>query len=168
MGRLIYCTILAAVMAVVVLFGVSQNVADVSRETERLELAAVAAVELPMANDWVHELGASTNGDIWADEVLWDYGLELPDGVTIWITDNENCGSIRGGYGTGGGCYSPDTKMIRISPTLVGTDAGRITVLHEYAHALGYMDECAAEAYAHSLFETYLYGYPECSPAWQE
>lgn len=145
---------LAVVLSISSLFG-GANIADVPAATEVVASESVILDEVPLLTE--------DEAYVWAYEVLDGYGLELAEGIELKITDANNCGSVLSTYGTGGGCFTPLTGELMISPTAVGTESGEIILLHEYAHSIGYMNECAAEVYSHTLMETGLWAYPECA-----
>lgn len=167
MARTIYSLALVAVFGMLAIFG---QVAGANRGVDAVTVSA-NVVELAPATVWTagDDVVRLTEHEayLWALGLLDGYGLALADGITLHFTDAGNCGSEISAQGTGGGCFSYGSGMIRISPTVVGTESGEIILLHEYAHSVGIKDECAAEAFAHGLFETNLWGYPECSPEWQ-
>ena len=102
----------------------------------------------------------------WEDSVLFDAGLELPDNVVIIFTDKDNCGSALSPTGTGGGCMrtkDDGSKLVMVSPQVYGTPEGVHILLHETAHALGILNECSAEYFAHDHGSAYhLWSYPQC------
>lgn len=120
---------------------------------QKVQAVPPAAVSVPMM---------TPEESKWVYGVLEHFGLEPIDGLTIGITDEYNCGSINSESGTGGGCYYPTYQILIISPTDFGTEGSIITLLHEYAHASGIMNECEAEYFAHDLFETTLWSYETC------
>lgn len=102
----------------------------------------------------------------WEDSVLLVSGITLPNDVVISFTDVDNCGSMLSPTGTGGGCMrtmEDDSKVIMVSPQVYNTKEGVHILLHETAHALGIMDECQAEYFAHDHgSEWYMWSYPQC------
>lgn len=98
----------------------------------------------------------------WIFGVLNSYKLPMLDGLKITVTDVDNCGSEMSSDKTGGGCYYPDFKILMLSPSIMRTEAGIVTLLHEYGHAIGLENECDAENFSHNLFTSNLWSYPTC------
>ena len=101
----------------------------------------------------------------WVPETLADAGVDMPANVTFLYQNENNCGAKLSPSHMGG-CT---VKMVNghyavlISPELAYTAAGNHILFHELGHTLG-MNECEAEAYAHTFEDPtkLLWSYPEC------
>lgn len=135
--------IATVIMAITSFFGISANEVGTTK--------APQSVEQMSAKD--HK---------WVYGILESYDLPKIDGLQIAVTDQNNCGSESSPEKTGGGCFFPTENILLLSPSIIRTDRGIITLLHEYGHAMGLLDECDAEFFAHDIFETNLWSYKEC------
>jgi len=119
------------------------------------------------ANEPISQAPASQVQEFtWEESVLYEAGLTLPDNAVLSFSDVDNCGSKLSPTGTGGGCMrtmEDGSKLILVSPQVYGTLEGEHILLHETAHALGIMNECSAEYFAHDHgSEWYMWSYPQC------
>lgn len=105
----------------------------------------------------------------WAQATLAKYGVTLPSGAVIALTNVANCGADLSPLHVGG-CTYPATAStpitIVISPEFEGTQWGEYILLHEASHALGnWTDECAADQFARDLTGMDYWAYDEqCNP----
>lgn len=104
----------------------------------------------------------------WDEAVLQWAGIELPSNVIIALINENNCGAKLSTVGLGG-CTYPATAtdpriVITVSPELQYTRVGEHILLHEVGHALGIMEECGAEEFAHQWSDPNYWAYAECAP----
>lgn len=93
----------------------------------------------------------------WGHSALAEYGLS----AQIQVVDAVAFCRIASGSG---GCAYVGTGLIMLSADMVDDWRGRHVLFHEYAHAvLGIVDECEAEAYAHSITGNIVWSYPDCA-----
>lgn len=93
----------------------------------------------------------------WGHSALAEYGLS----AQIQVVDAVAFCRIPSGSG---GCAYVGTGLIMLSADMANDWRGRHVLFHEYAHAvLGIVDECEAEAYAHSITGNIVWSYPDCA-----
>lgn len=104
-------------------------------------------------------------GNEWVQAELEEADMELSPNIKILFTNTANCGAEISATNEGGCTYSDaaGNKTIILSPTLPFTVGGHHVLFHELGHAVGYIDECEAENYAHQFeYEQEIWSYPTC------
>jgi hypothetical protein len=128
--------------------------APVSEATMPQTIPSVLTFKVPVT---VAEAGA------WAEATLTGAGVDLPANTEV-IFSNSNCGADISAVAMGGCTYTlTDRTVVVLSPGLAWTEAGSHILFHEVGHAMGIMDECEAEAYAHNFEDVAYWSYPQCN-----
>lgn len=147
-------TLATATATLALLAGIASPVAE-AEATAPMAVPAVLTFHVPVT---VAEAGE------WAEATLAGAGVELPANTELLFSNVGNCGADISANGMGGCTYTlTDKRVIVLSPGLAWTEAGSHILFHETAHAMGIMDECEAEAYAHSFEDVAYWSYPECA-----
>lgn len=101
----------------------------------------------------------------WVQAELEAADMEMSPTTTILFTNVANCGAEISAVQAGGCTYNvgEGKHVIVLSPSLPFTASGHHVLFHEIGHSVGYMDECAAENYAHQFeYDQELWSYPAC------